>query len=131
MDALPRATGPGAGANDLVPPFPADVKADPYPGQWVEERPDGGGGHLIVRGEKVTPRVEDVPLDALTVIQPFVERDRLLGIDPAKVGKPLVVRQGGRQYVYDGTHRATIARLAGRATVRAFVVDLAADGTVH
>lgn len=81
------------------------------------------------------PKVS-VPLDGLHAIQHSVKRAKLVDhlsrpsepgtLNPetrTPVDLPIVIQQDGVRYIWDGHHRATVAKLRGLQSVRARLVD--------
>jgi hypothetical protein len=86
--------------------------------------------------------VEDVPLDSLHAIQHSVKPARVEQYvrDPAMkppgelhdkartpTDHPVVIKQGGKNILWDGHHRSTASYLRGDKTIRARVVDFDAE----
>src|SRR5580698_666688 len=75
----------------------------------------------------------EIPLSLLRSTQHTVKDVRLaeiaLGINP-RAHSPIVIERGGRYFVHNGHHRATLASMRGERTMRARVVHLDASETI-
>lgn len=130
----------GQGANDMWHGFPVAPEGKPF--LTGLGRKGVTSIHDLTRWSRTAP-AEVVPLEGLVATQPnvsvrdvaaYLENPDLkqergfYGKSGALVDLPLVVRWDGTDYIHDGHHRLTAARLSGedQATVR--LLDLDARG---
>lgn len=141
-DGAGKFTGPGGGGDSggkpdkaalyarlaKLPQFPGLASSDTVdPGFPVDMDPGIRG--TVTDEELAAAPVEKVKLADLVATQQGVSRQHLQRkIDQGSGDKPVVVvRHGGRLYIHDGTHAATLAKLRGDEEVSARVFDYDAE----
>ena len=81
---------------------------------------------------KASATVEDVEVRTLKVVQPTVNVEKMKKfLDEEKevefLQLPVVVKYAGTSYLLDGNHRAALAAMLGRPTIRARVMEVTDD----
>ena len=77
-------------------------------------------------GDVGPPKIEDVPIHTLVATQSDVSRSGVMHKLASEVDRkePIdVVRRGGKNYIWDGHHRAVASAALGERTIRASVLE--------
>lgn len=106
-------------------PFPVVDKDVPNASPWLDKQLFGEGVQFVHEGEARDAKIKEVPMDQLHATQPHVYKSQLneMHSNPPNNEIPLVIKHGGKYLIHDGTHRATIAKLKGDKTLKAWVWD--------
>jgi hypothetical protein len=82
----------------------------------------GETGYIVMKSHIRNEPVHSVPINSLHSIQSMVSRKVLSNYKKKESDDPIVVAKiNGKHYIFDGTHRATAAKIAGRTHINAHV----------
>ena len=86
-------------------------------------------GKIVVAGREKYGDIEQVPIDQIGAIEPYLYADHLKslvggGNVKASSKYPFLLKYNGRYIAADGTHRIVAAMQRGEGTIQALVIDL-------
>lgn len=98
----------------------------------IKSRPDIGMDAFRGRDYRYKPEVRDIPTDSMVSNQHHVSAEivekKIYGKIKEHVPEiPWAIHENGKHIILDGNHRANEAKLMGRKTMKALVVDARGD----